>query len=198
MAQLWPLRAVISENGAACMERLDGKLHLATDQPIRDMRLAQAKLRCEVDDLLQDYPDLGLTIDQSYRICEVAIDIGQNRDPVDTDIVTGLAERIRALGANATISSIHINAWYGQHSKISAILKFLARQGVDETTAARTACYIGDSPNDQGAWARLPLGAGVSNVRRYLDRLETPPAIIMERPGGFGFAQFAQQLLALK
>ena len=47
-------------------------------------------------------------------------------------------------GANAAISNIHLNVWYGNYNKLDMSLKIL-----DEWNLKEHECmYIGDSPND--------------------------------------------------
>jgi HAD superfamily hydrolase (TIGR01484 family) len=196
IAQAWPLDAVIGENGAFVMHRHEGRLRISTAQPMAEMRRRQAILLGQIEGLLKDHPDLGLTLDQPYRLCEVAIDIGQHRERVEAHRVEALVRAIRAMGAQASASSIHINAWQGTHSKRSAALEWLARHGIDAQTAQREVCCIGDSPNDQGLFEVLPLSVGVANIRRHWQHLQHRPSVVMTREGGLGFAEFAELLLA--
>jgi HAD superfamily hydrolase (TIGR01484 family) len=198
IAQLWPVDAVIGENGAFIMEKQDGYLTLKSDSSISIIAQNQAKLKDQVIEVLADYPDLNLTLDQSYRLCEVAIDIGQNRAPVAPNIIEEIVSKINKLGAHATASSIHINSWYGEHSKKVTSLKFLQEKGLSKTEIVSQACYVGDSVNDQFMFATLPKSVGVANIKDYWDKLLHHPKFVMTEPGGYGFAQFTNQLLAIK
>jgi HAD superfamily hydrolase (TIGR01484 family) len=198
IAQLWPVDAVIGENGAFIMEKKDGYLTLNAASSMSIIAQNQAKLRQQVIEVLADYPDLNLTLDQSYRLCEVAIDIGQNRSPVAPDIIAEVVSKLIKLGAHATASSIHINSWYGEHSKKVTSLKFLQEKGLSQTEVLSNACYVGDSMNDQFMFATLPKSVGVANIKNYWDKLLHHPEFVMTEPGGYGFAQFAKQLLAIK
>jgi HAD superfamily hydrolase (TIGR01484 family) len=198
IAQLWPVDAVIGENGAFIMEKKGGYLTLTSDASMSAIKQKQAKLKTQVMDVLADYPDLNLTLDQSYRLCEVAIDIGQNRGAVAPDIIAQVVSKINKLGAHATASSIHINSWYGDHSKKITSLNFLQEKGLSKAEIISQACYIGDSMNDQFMFASLPKSVGVANVKHYWDKLQHHPEFVMTEPGGYGFAQFSKQLLAIK
>jgi HAD superfamily hydrolase (TIGR01484 family) len=198
IAQLWPVDAVLGENGAFIMEKQAGYLTLRADRAMNDIEQQQVKLKKQVIAILADYPELNLTLDQSYRLCEVAIDIGQNRAPVDPEIITEVLLKINQLGAHATASSIHINAWYGEHSKKNTSLKFLQEKGLSESEILTQACYVGDSMNDQFMFAALPRSVGVANIKNYWNKLQHHPKFVMTKPGGYGFAQFAKQLLAIK
>ncbi|MDV5167471.1 HAD-IIB family hydrolase [Photobacterium rosenbergii] len=198
IAQLWPVDAVLAENGAVIMEKKDGFLTLRSDVPIEDIRNTQQRLKVEIEAILTDYPELNLTLDQAYRICEVAIDIGQNRPKVDSETVNQIVSRIHALGASATASSIHINAWYGDHSKKDTATAFLKDKGLSDQQIKQTACYVGDSMNDQYMFELLPKSVGVANIKHYWDQLQFKPKVVMSMPGGFGFAEFSEKLLNLK
>ncbi|MFT4835333.1 MAG: HAD superfamily hydrolase (TIGR01484 family) [Psychromonas sp.] len=198
IAQLWPVDAVIGENGAFIMEKQDGYLTLKSDSSMSIIAQNQAKLKGQVIEVLADYPDLNLTLDQSYRLCEVAIDIGQNRAPVAADIIAEIVSKLNNLGANATASSIHINSWYGEHSKQVTSLNFLQEKGLSKAEIVSQACYVGDSVNDQFMFATLPKSVGVANIKHYWDKLLHHPKFVMTEPGGYGFAQFTKQLLAIK
>lgn len=198
IAQLWPVDAVIGENGAFIMEKKDGYLTLNASSSMSTIEQNQAKLKQQVIAVLADYPDLNLTLDQSYRLCEVAIDIGQNRLPVSPEIIDEVVFKLNQLGAHASASSIHINSWYGEHSKKITSLKFLQEKGLSQQEIISQACYVGDSMNDQFMFEALPKSVGVANIKNYWGSLLHHPEFVMTEPGGYGFAQFAKQLLALK
>ncbi|RTZ17972.1 HAD-IIB family hydrolase [Vibrio aquaticus] len=198
IAQLWPVDAVLGENGAFTLEKGDRGISLASSVPLETMRAQQAELKVQIKQLLAQYPDVNLTLDQAYRLCEVAIDIGQNREPLDPRVIEQLVAQIHQLGAHATASSIHINAWYGEHSKRNSTFAYLKRKGLSEQEILEKCCYVGDSLNDQQMFETLPMTVGVKNIEHYWHKLSHKPSLVMSQPGGFGFAEFSQQLLALK
>jgi HAD superfamily hydrolase (TIGR01484 family) len=198
IAQLWPVDAVLGENGAFILEKKEGYLTIRANLPLDKLKQQQEKLKLEVLEILKAYPELSLTLDQAYRLCEVSIDIGQNRPRVCDAIVEEIVHKIQAIGAHATASSIHINAWYGEHSKKVTSLGFLKDKGLTNADIDSRCCYVGDSLNDQYMFARFPKGVGVANISNYWDKLITPPSIVMTKPGGYGFAEFSQQLLQIK
>lgn len=198
IAQLWPVDAVIGENGAFTIEKQKRGVTLSTSIPLDLMQANQHKLKEQVHNILERYPDMSFTLDQAYRLCEVAIDIGQNREPVQGEVVEAILSEIRQLGVKATASSIHINAWIGEHSKQHSAFTFLRAQGLSEPTILERCCYIGDSLNDEQMFASLPLTVGVSNIKKYWPVLKSKPSIVMEQPGGYGFAEFTRWLLERK
>ncbi|RBW47016.1 hydrolase [Psychromonas sp. B3M02] len=198
IAQLWPVDAVIGENGAFIMEKKSGFLTLTSGESMPTIIKKQSVLKQQIMDILADYPDLELTLDQSYRLCEVAIDIGQNRTPVSPDVIAEVISKIKTLGANATASSIHINSWYGDHSKKATSFSFLQEKGLSQAQIIKTACYIGDSLNDELMFANLPKSVGVANIKNYWSKLKHHPQVVMSESGGYGFAEFSKLLLAVK
>lgn len=198
IAQLWPVKAVLGENGAFIMEKGASGLTLKSGVDLAFMHQQQEKLKASVESILEHYPDVDLTLDQAYRLCEVAIDIGQNRTPLASDIVQAIVSQIHELGAHATASSIHINAWYGEHSKKQTSLGYLAEKGLSEQQILAQCCYVGDSLNDQQMFETLPLTIGVKNIENYWQQLQHKPSLVMTQPGGYGFAEFVDQLIALK
>jgi len=106
--------------------------------------------------------------------------------------------RIHALGAYATASSIHINAWYGEHSKQLSSLRFLEEKGLSFDEILKVSCYVGDSLNDQQMFETLPLSVGVANIEHYWQQLAHRPSKVMTQPGGFGFAEFVDKLIEVK
>ncbi|MFB9216229.1 HAD-IIB family hydrolase [Vibrio sinaloensis] len=198
IAQLWPVDAVLGENGAFTLEKSEKGIRLSSAVPLDTMRAQQAQLKQKIEPLLAQYHDVGLTLDQAYRLCEVAIDIGQNREPLAPELVEQIVSQIHQFGAHATASSIHINAWYGDHSKRNSAFAYLRSKGLSDQQILDTCCYVGDSLNDQQMFETLPFTVGVQNIEHYWQRLQHKPSTVMSQPGGFGFAEFSQQLLALK
>jgi hypothetical protein len=91
IAQLWPVDAVIGENGAFIPEKQEGYLTTRADLHLDTLKQQQEKLKLQVLDILKDNPDLNLTLDQSYRLCEVSIDIGHTLPRVLSILIFGMA-----------------------------------------------------------------------------------------------------------
>lgn len=196
IAQLWPVDAVLAENGAVIMEKKDGFLVRHGLTSMDTLLDNQQRLKTQVTEIISKYPELNFTLDQAYRVCEVAIDIGQNCAPVCHDIIEEVVKKIHALGANATASSIHINAWYGHHSKRITAEYFLKQQGLSDDQIQTQCCYVGDSPNDAKMFGWLANSVGVANIAKYWDKLSHKPSVVTTKPGGYGFAEFSEQLLS--
>jgi hypothetical protein len=100
-------------------------------------------------------------------------------------------------GMNATVSSIHINGWYGEHNKLQGA-RWAVRQLFDRDLDAEMDhwVYVGDSTNDQLMFEAFPNSVGVANVRRFEAQLAHLPRYITEGERGAGFAEVARAVLS--
>jgi hydroxymethylpyrimidine pyrophosphatase-like HAD family hydrolase len=106
---------------------------------------------------------------------------------------------MQAAGMHATVSSIHINGWFGDHNKLSGAQWMLrCLFGRDLQAEIGDWIYVGDSTNDQAMFGAFPLSVGVANVMRFADQLVTWPRYITQHERGAGFAEVAHALLAAR
>src|SRR5262249_12915188 len=112
-------------------------------------------------------------------------------------------ERIVAIferfGAQARISSIHVNGWFGVYDKLTTTRAMMAGLfGIDlERDRARYG-YSGDSPDDAPRFGFFANGVGVANVRDFADAMPTLPRWITTARSGAGFVELAQSLIAAR
>ena len=76
---------------------------------------------------------------------------------------------MRAEGMTATVSSIHVNGWYGAHNKLDGA-RWIARElyAIDLDTQLDRWAYVGDSTNDVLMFEHFPHSAGVANIARFV------------------------------
>ncbi len=92
---------------------------------------------------------------------------------------------MRAEGMTATVSSIHVNGWFGTHSKLSGADWIVRRLFGRELAAERERwLYVGDSTNDEAMFASFPLSVGVANLLDFAARLRQWPAFITAHDRG--------------
>lgn len=198
-AQAWPVRAIVAENGAVALFR-DAQGALQTeyvqDEPTRahnTRRLAAVAQR-----VLAEVPGATLARDSAGRVTDIAVDHAEFA-ALDDARVAQVVALMRAEGMNATVSSIHVNGWFGTHDKRSGarwmVQRLLGRALDDER--ARWA-YVGDSTNDQVMFAHFPCSVGVANLRDFAHQLTVWPAWITAGARGAGFAEFAAAVLAAR
>ena len=198
IAREWPMQAIVAENGAVALFRHEGALRIeyAQDEPTRRHnagRLAEVARR-----VTGEVPGATLARDSAGRVTDIAIDHSEfaRLDDASIDRVVAL---MRSEGMNATVSSIHVNGWFGDHDKLSGARWIVRRLLGREVEAERAQwLYVGDSTNDQLMFGHFPLSVGVANLRRFAAQLHTWPAWITEGERGRGFAQVARRLLAAR
>jgi hydroxymethylpyrimidine pyrophosphatase-like HAD family hydrolase len=96
----------------------------------------------------------------------------------------------------ATVSSIHINGWFGEHHKLSGarwILQALLGRVLDREL--QQWIYVGDSLNDQVMFEHFPFSVGVANIARFEAQLQFKPRFVTQAPRGAGFTELAQRIL---
>jgi HAD superfamily hydrolase (TIGR01484 family) len=187
IARFWPVDAVVGENGAFYFRRY------AQDEVTR--RANATKLFDIAADVLKEFPGTAIASDQAYREIDVAIDFCEDVAPLPLDTAQAIAARFYKEGAQAKVSSIHVNAWFGAHDKLTMAKRVLTEEFAIDDAQHRVA-YCGDSPNDAPMFAGFPISIGVANIRPYLHLMEHQPQFITEQEGGAGFAAFANLLLS--
>ena len=197
-ARAWPVDAIVAENGAVALLPDGDALHTeyTQDEVTRTrnaLRLEQVAAR-----LLLEVPGAKLARDSAGRVTDIAVDHSEfaHLDQAAIDRVVAL---MREEGMNATVSSIHINGWYGEHDKLSAAhwmtRRLYGRSLPDEIGRW---VFVGDSTNDQTMFAAFPLSVGVANLQRFAAQLHSWPAYIASGERGAGFAEVAAAVLVAR
>jgi HAD superfamily hydrolase (TIGR01484 family) len=192
-ARAWPVAAIVAENGAVALIR-DGDRVLteyAQDEATR-ARNAQ-RLRAVAARVLQDVPGTTLARDSAGRVTDIAIDHSEFAQ-LDEAAIERVVAVMQEEGMTATVSSIHINGWFGEHDKLSGARWMSQRLFNRELDAARWV-YVGDSTNDQTMFGHFALSVGVANLRDFAAQLTTWPAFITEGERGAGFAEVAARVI---
>jgi HAD superfamily hydrolase (TIGR01484 family) len=195
-AREWPLAAIVPENGAVALIREGDavRTEYAQDEAIR--RRNAARLREVAAQVLRDVPGAALARDSAGRVTDIAVDHGEfaQLDEASIDRVVAL---MREAGMTATVSSIHINGWFGEHDKLSGA-RWMARRLFNRALDATPWVYVGDSTNDQTMFEHFALSVGVANLREFAAQLTTWPAFITDGERGEGFAEVAARVIASK
>ncbi len=195
IARQWPVDGVVGENGAVAFY-MEGRTLKHIHHPDVATGSVQDALRKLEREILSRVPGSRVAKDQFSRLYDLAVDFREEPPYLDLED----AERIRRIcveqGANAKISSIHVNAWFGTYDKLAMARIFLDRiLGIDIDTEPEAVIYCGDSPNDEPMFRFFPLGCGVANIRPFLPMMRHHPAFLTERQDGEGFAEAVDILL---
>jgi HAD superfamily hydrolase (TIGR01484 family) len=198
IARMWPVDAVVGENGAFYM-RYDApsrrlvKRFLSDDATRRSNR---ARLAAIGERIIEAVPGSALASDQLYREADLAIDFCEDVPPLPPAAVDRIVALMQAEGMTAKVSSIHVNGWFGSYDKLGMTRTLLAEAfGTDLDAERERWIFAGDSPNDAPLFAYFPHSVGVANVRAFADRIATLPCYVTIGEGGAGFAELAQALL---
>jgi HAD superfamily hydrolase (TIGR01484 family) len=199
IARMWPVDAVVGENGALYMryDRARRKLvtRFAVDEATRAAQ--RAKLASIAQKILAAVPGAALASDQHYRQSDLAVDFCEDVPPLSREAVDRIVAMMEAEGMTAKVSSIHVNGWFGRYDKLAMTRTLFAEAfGVDLDAERGRYAFCGDSPNDAPMFAYFPNAVGVANIAAFLDRIATPPAYVTTREAGAGFVELADFLLA--
>lgn len=200
IVRAWPVTAVIGESGAfSFAHSLRGGLRQRFVRPRAEMRADQQRLLRVAEQALREVPRSKLAADQPYRLVDVALDHAQDIEPLPPSSVATLIEVFRGAGARAHASSIHVNAWFGDHDKATTAAWLLGEDfGLSSAEQARRVLFIGDAPNDEPLFRAYPLSVGVANIRPHLEKLTHRPRWLCSASHHDGFAEMAERLLAAR
>ena len=195
----WPVDAIVAESGAvALVPVLPGqlrKLHQQTSQVRAANFVRMQKVAARI---LREVPGAVLSRDKAGRETDISIDHSEyvQLAPAGIDRVVQL---MRDEGMTATVSSIHVNGWYGDHNKLSGA-RWIVRElfGRDLDAEIERWVFVGDSPNDELMFRHFPHSVGVANIRRFEAALTHLPRYIAQAERGAGFAQVVQAILQAK
>jgi HAD superfamily hydrolase (TIGR01484 family) len=198
IARFWPVAGVIGENGAMYFRYLadQKKMLRVYVQSLAERQANVSRLMQLAQDVMKDFPGTALASDQAYREIDVAIDFCEDVPALPLTTAQAIAARFHAAGAEAKVSSIHVNAWFGAHDKVKTAHQFLQGElGMSLAEMKDCAAYCGDSPNDAPMFGYFPVSIGVANVRPFVKIMPHLPAYVTNEEGGQGFAAFAERLL---
>lgn len=200
IARMWPVTGIVGENGAfyQYIDR-DAKQPKLVKKYLESAAVRSAnakKLAALHKAVLKKFPGAKTPSDQLFREFDLAIDYCEDVARWSDKKVQNLLEFCRSRGATAKLSSIHVNTWFGKYDKWTCVRRVLTDYfHIDISAEISKVVYLGDSPNDEPFFARMPFTVGVANVREFLDRMENGPTYVTEAGGGLGFAEFAERVL---
>lgn len=189
MLRQWPVQAVICENGAFVYDYDEHNAvrmirhPLAAAEPNKLLEPVRAAV-------LKAFPKVRMAHDQFARIYDAAFDFAEDEPKLPLETAYAVAKLCRGMGAEAKVSSIHVNAWFGAYSKADMAAIYL-KDYCHTDDAESEVMFFGDSPNDEPMFTAFPLSCGVANIAPFADRMAHLPAYILDGEGGCGFAEAA-------
>jgi len=199
IARMWPIDAVVGENGAFYMYYNESTRKLVSRFVIGDdeRRANRIRLRAIGERIIAAVPGCAPASDQPYREADLAIDYCEDVPPLPRSAVDRIVALMEAEGMTVRVSSIHVNGWFGHYDKRSTAHALLDEVfAIDLDNERERFIFAGDSPNDAPLFAFFPNAVGVANVRTFGDRIATLPAYVTQAEAGSGFVELADFLLA--
>jgi HAD superfamily hydrolase (TIGR01484 family) len=199
IARFWPVEGIVGENGGFYFRYHKKKMKrvfFASESQRKTNRKKLDKIEKEV---LKKVPGSALASDQFCRLMDLAIDFCEDVKPLSEKKVQQIVQIFEKHGAQAKVSSIHVNGWFGKYNKVTMLKKLLKKEfDLNEKQTRELCLFSGDSPNDEPMFAYFPYSVGVANIAKFLPQLKNPPQFITPSKGGLGFVELGQHLLRLK
>ena len=212
-AAQWPVDAIVAENGAVALrraaedlneiglQRLSNKrwqLSKSYQQPPAVRQHNYAHMQQVLAQIESEVPGARRATDSAGRETDIAIDHSEFTH-LPQEAIDHAVRLMRAAGMNATVSSIHINGWFGDHNKLEGarwIVRELFGRNLDAEIDRWV--YVGDSTNDQVMFEHVPHSVGVANIARFVPQLTHRPRFVTQGERGAGFAEVARAVLAAR
>ena len=201
IARMWPVAAVVGENGA---------FHFRYDRGRRRMKRIYAddvatrargreRLAAIAREIVAQVPGCAIASDQAWRETDLAIDYCEDVARLPPGEVERIVALMQARGLTAKVSSIHVNGWFGTYDKLGMTKRLMLEEFEIDLDAARESyVFAGDSPNDAPMFAHFTHAIGVANIADFTGRLAHEPRYVTLGRGGAGFRELADFLLAAR
>ncbi|NRA89043.1 MAG: HAD family phosphatase [Rhizobiales bacterium] len=198
IARMWPVDAVVGENGAFYFKYNHEKKKMLQYFCQNEQALKQNKQKLQAlsSQILSQVEGAGLASDQAYRLTDLAIDFAEDVKPLEQSAIDQITTIAESLGAIAKVSSIHVNCWFGDHNKLSTSLKLLGDVfNMTDKQLQKQVLFVGDSPNDASMFHYFDNSIGVANIKEISQQLPAEPTYITDGFSGEGFVEVANCLL---
>jgi HAD superfamily hydrolase (TIGR01484 family) len=195
-AASWPVDAIVAENGAVGLQHTTAHgLRKFYQQDMATRSANFARMQQVLAHIEQTVSGAQRSQDSAGRETDIAIDHSEFTH-LPQSAIDEVVHLMQVEGMTATVSSIHINGWFGTHSKLTGA-RWIVRElhGRDLDADMDRWVYVGDSTNDQVMFEHFPHSMGVANIRRFEVELAHPPRYITPSERGAGFAEFTRHLL---
>lgn len=195
----WPVDAIVAENGAVALLPLaDGRIEKRYLQDAATRAANFERMQAVLQRIEREIPGAVRATDSPGRETDIAIDHSEFQHLSEAQIAAVVA-LMQSEGMRATVSSIHINGWYGDHNKLVGarwIVRELWDRDLDQEMDRWA--YVGDSTNDQLMFKTFDHSIGVANVARFVPQLADLPHYVTAGERGAGFAEAAAAILGAR
>ena len=196
-ALAWPLDVIVAENGAVALRRnASGGLDRLYQQDAATRATNFARMQQVLAHIEASIAGARRATDSAGRETDIAIDHSEFAHLSEAQI-DKVVLAMRHEGMHATVSSIHINGWYGEHNKLEGA-RWIVRElwGRELDAEMDRWAYVGDSTNDALMFQAFDNSVGVANIARFVLHLSHLPRYVTQGERGAGFAEVARAVLA--
>jgi HAD superfamily hydrolase (TIGR01484 family) len=195
MARMWPVESVIGENGGLFFRRHGShdlqRLYWHDDADLDQVFARLATVRQRISETIRE---AEVADDQPFRLTSLAFKRSCNME-VQNRIVAAL----QAHGLDFTINNLWVLGWIGGYDKLTMARRVMQQvYGVDVDQKQDEILYAGDSTNDAPMFGFFTHSVGVSTVKEYEAAIPKMPNWITDGPGGSGFVEIAEAVIAAK
>jgi HAD superfamily hydrolase (TIGR01484 family) len=199
IARFWPVDGIVGENGGFYFRYHSKKMKREFFLKETEMRKNREKLKRIEKEVLKKIRGSAVASDQFCRLMDLAIDFCEDVKPLSQNKIQQIVEVFEKHGAQAKVSSIHVNGWFGTYNKVTMLKRFLKKEfKLNEKQILSDCLFVGDSPNDEPMFEFFPQSVGVANIQKFLHHLESPPTYITKSKGGEGFVELTEHLLRIQ
>ena len=211
--RIWPVEAVIGENGGFYFyfdenknenknenenenENENKKVKREFLMSKEEQKKNREKLNLIKTQILKKVPGCDVASDQFCRIMDLAIDFKEDVSELSKEQVQKIVTIFKDHGAQAKVSSIHVNGWFGKYNKSKMIKHFSSHcLKKDFSEINKCSVFIGDSPNDEENFKLFDHSVGVKNIEEFLEDMPSKPKFITNKSGGKGFVEMVEKIL---
>ncbi|HVY31660.1 MAG TPA: HAD-IIB family hydrolase [Polyangiaceae bacterium] len=195
LARLFPVQAIIAENGAVVCARRGERVLTLDSVSAEERRQRDEHLAVLLQKFRERFSDFEPADDVRARVSDRTFDIGEFRQ-VDARRVEEASAFLREQGARTFVSSVHLHVTFDYADKASGAVRVLAADsGLDATAVRHAFAYLGDSENDASCFAAFAVSIGVANLR---GRATLLPRYVTTAPMGAGVVEAATTILRLR
>jgi HAD-superfamily hydrolase, subfamily IIB len=190
----WPVKAVVGENGAFVYYFEEGHLKTFVHPDVASSDIHK-KLESVKNACISGVPGCRIAKDQHFRIYDLAVDFREDPPYLSFEDAEKIRDICLSMGAEAKVSSIHVNAWYGHYDKLKMTELFM-KEILKEDNIKEKVIFFGDSPNDEPMFTYFPNSCAVANILPFISKIKHLPGFVTNQEGGLGFAEAVEHILS--
>lgn len=196
IASLWPVDAVVTENGGVTFTKKDGLLKKRFAVADKELPAWRDKMFEAVAKLQHDIPQMRLSTDSAYREVDLAIDWNEDFK-LPLEVADEIVDTLLSQDFVASRSSVHVNFSPPGFDKYIASMNLIDELFPEFKTDKEAVLYVGDSLNDAPMFKGFPNTVGVANVKQWWDKLPSKPRYLTTKEEGLGFVEMVDHVLGL-